>query len=325
MSPISISILDADSLKVQMLGTIVSAIVYGMGFMLYIDCFSLLLRQHRSKADERVRNPSRNMRHFLFFFITLLILLATLAEVQAIVVTTVSIFGGPRVPGLAEGAPLFLPFSVWSSDSFMLWRCATLYQGIPRSSRFALLAFICLVFLASLGSGISIFMDSITQRLPILLMVSFSTFLNIIICAMIILRLTFHQRYLQTVLGPGHGSPYNRVKAMSVESASLLIALGIPFVILVGTKCQNGSMFLLLLYPQICAISPILIVYRVAQGRAAMAMPLEESTQKQVKDIEAVLGSIQFKSNDASGSWRHSNPDSIFSSLDDHGYLSSEK
>jgi len=164
------SSLDAGSLKVQMLGTIVGAALYGVTVMLYVDCFSLLLRQHRNNLNDRIRNPSKNMRHFLFFFISLLLLLATLAEIQAIVVTTVSIFGGPsKVPGLAEGAPVVLPFSVWSSDAFMvselslqenrlslmqdqLWRCAILYQGIPRSFRLTLLAFICLVFLASLGT-----------------------------------------------------------------------------------------------------------------------------------------------------------------------------
>jgi len=286
---------DAGSLKVQMLGTIVGAALYGGTVMLYVDCFSLLLRQHRNNLSDRIRNPSKNMRHFLFFFISLLLLLATLAEIQAIMVTTVSIFGGPsKVPALAEGAPVVLPFSVWSSDAFMvselslqehclsliqdqLWRCTILYQGIPRSLRLTLLAFISLVFLASLGtitslviegttnhtdlllifigSGITIFMNSITQRLPILLMVSFSTFLNIVVCLLIVLRLTFHQKYLQMVLGPGHGSAYTRVKAMSVESASLLIALGIPFVILVAANSHNGSMFVLLLYPQVCVSS----------------------------------------------------------------------
>ncbi|PPQ93131.1 hypothetical protein CVT25_003663 [Psilocybe cyanescens] len=106
-------------------------------------------------------------------------------------------------------------------------------------------------------------------------------------------RLILHKKYLKSVLGSGHGSPYTRIMAMTIESATLLILLGIPYFFLVAYQNTNGSMFVLQLLPQICAISPLLIIYRVAQGRAAMQMPLDGGLKQ--SDVEANLGSLHFK------------------------------
>lgn len=277
-----------------MLGTIISAVAYGIVVMLSLDCFKLLFRRN-------ITVPSRPMRRFLVFFISFMLLLSTLALIQGVLVSATSVFRGKSFPSLSGGAPFVLPLSIWASDGFMLWRCAVLYQGISRTARVALLSFISLVFLAALGSGISLFVNPLSGRLPTLLIISFSTLFNVIICVLIVVRLIFHQIYLRSVLGPGHGSPYTRIMAMTVESAALLIILGIPYVFLVAYQNSNGSMFVLLLLPQICAISPLLIVYRVAQGRAAMQMPAEEK-------LGGKLGSLHFDS----GSTRSSSPDSLY-------------
>lgn len=75
---------------------------------------------------------------------------------------------------------------------------------------------------------------------------------------MIVVRLVRHQSYLRKVLGPGHGSPYTRIMAMTVESAALLILVGIPYVFLVGYQNPDGSMMLLSLLPQICVGLPFI-------------------------------------------------------------------
>jgi len=82
--------------------------------------------------------------------------------------------------------------------------------------------------------------------------------------------------------------------AMTVESASLLIVIGIPYVFLVAYQNSSGSMMLLSLLPQICAISPLLIVYRVAQGRASMDMPSEDDKDWKAMQIHLGLGSLRF-------------------------------
>ncbi|KDR70157.1 hypothetical protein GALMADRAFT_144837 [Galerina marginata CBS 339.88] len=273
-------------LETQMLGTMIAAALYGIVLTLSFDCFKLLFKKN-------VTVPSRPMRRFLVFLILTMFLLSTLSLVQGVLVSTTSIFQGISFPSLPGGAPYVLPFSIWTADAFMLWRCAILYQGIPRLARIALLCFISLVFVAALASGLLLFFtfSASWMRLPTLLIVSFSTLFNVIVSVLIVVRLIYHQIYLRNVLGPGHGSPYTRIMAMTVESASLLILVGIPYVFLVAYQDTAGSMMLLSLLPQICAISTLLIVYRVADGRAAMEMP---SGDFDGKHLEGHLGSLRF-------------------------------
>ncbi|KAF8908191.1 hypothetical protein CPB84DRAFT_1744363 [Gymnopilus junonius] len=279
--------------ETQMLGTMISAILYGIVVMLCFDCFKLLLK----KRSKETTAPSKPMRWFLAFFILMMFLLSTVSLIQGMLVAVTSIFRGYSFPSLAGGAPFVLPFSIWASDGFMLWRCAILYQNIEPFWRTILLCFISLVWLAAFGSGMSLFFSSPAMRLPTLLIISFSTVFNVAISVMIVIRLVRHQSYLRKVLGPGYGSPYTRIMAMTVESAALLIIVGIPYVFLVGFQNSDGSMMLLSLLPQICSISPLLIVSKVAQGRAAMDMP-SELDEKAWKKMEKHLGlgTLQFDS-----------------------------
>jgi hypothetical protein len=82
--------------------------------------------------------------------------------------------------------------------------------------------------------------------------------------------------------------------AMTVESAALLILVGIPYVFLVAYQNSNGSMMLLSLLPQICSISPLLIVSRVAQGRASMDMPSEDDKDWKNMVMHLGLGTLRF-------------------------------
>jgi len=273
-------------LETQMLGTMISAILYGIVVTLSFDCFKLLFKKN-------ITVPSRPMRRFLVFLILTMFLLSTLSLIQGMLISSTSIFRGYNFPSLPGGAPYVLPFSIWAADAFMLWRCAILYQGIPRLARIALLCFISLVFVAALASGLLLFFtfSESWMRLPTLLIVSSSTLFNVIVSVLIVVRLIRHQIYLRNVLGPGHGSPYTRVMAMTVESASLLILVGIPYVFLVAYQDSAGSMMLLSLLPQICAISTLLIIYRVADGRAAMEMPSEDHD---CKNLENPLGNLRF-------------------------------
>jgi hypothetical protein len=84
--------------------------------------------------------------------------------------------------------------------------------------------------------------------------------------------------------------------AMTVESAALLIVIGIPYVFLVAYQNPDGSMMLLSLLPQICAISPLLIISRVAQGRASMDMPSEDDEDWKKMQIHLGLETLRFDS-----------------------------
>ncbi|KDR70156.1 hypothetical protein GALMADRAFT_230150 [Galerina marginata CBS 339.88] len=248
-------------LEMQMLGTFISAIAYGIVITLSFDCFRLLSRQVPAIQ-------SKPMRRFMFVFISVMLLLSTLSVVQGITVASMSIFHGFTLPGLPSGAPFALPFTIWGADGFMLWRCAVLYQGVSRPSRLGLLFLMTFVAVAGLGTGIMLFLKTASGRSPTLTVVSLSTFLNLAITSLISLRLIRHQKYLRDALGPAHGSPYKRLNAMIVESAALIIFFCVPYIFLVVFQRPERVVFLILL-PQICVISPLLIIYRVAKGRAA--------------------------------------------------------
>ena len=84
--------------------------------------------------------------------------------------------------------------------------------------------------------------------------VSLSTFVNIILALLIILRLLHHQRHIRKVLGAEHGSPNSKVITMCVESSALIVIVGGVYVILdSGPGRANGSMIVpFLLLPHIC-------------------------------------------------------------------------
>ena len=99
--------------ETQMLGTMISAILYGIVIMLTADCLILLL-----KKDAAVE--SRRLQRFLVFFVVSLFLLSTLSLIQGMLISATSIFRGHSFPSLPGGTPFALPFSIWISDGFMV-------------------------------------------------------------------------------------------------------------------------------------------------------------------------------------------------------------
>jgi hypothetical protein len=101
----------------------------------------------------------------------------------------------------------------------------------------------------------------------ILVPISFSTLVNIILALLIVLRLIHHQRHIRKVLGADHESPYSKVITICVESSALIVIFSGAYTALVFEQAYLSTIPFLLL-PHIFVISPLLIVYRVAQGRA---------------------------------------------------------
>jgi len=88
----------------------------------------------------------------------------------------------------------------------------------------------------------------------VLWIVSLSTFVNIILAFLIILRLVHHQQHIRKVLGAEHGSPYSKVITMCVESSALIVIVGGAYVVLCFRPgWANGSVIVpFLLLPHIC-------------------------------------------------------------------------
>jgi len=264
-----------------MLGTIISAVAYGIVVVLSGNCF-LLLQRNRGIYSNR-------MRLFLLIYVLVMFLFSTSSMIQSICTITLFIFrggvGSPILTGYS--APVMLPLTIWGADGFMIWRCFVLYQDITRVPRILVIILLSLLSIISLGFGIMMFRSfgaNLVGLTMVLVPISFSTLVNIILALLIVLRLIHHQRYIRKVLGADHGSPYSKVIAICVESSALIVIFSGVYTALVFQQA-NGSSIPFLLLPHICVISPLLIVYRVAKGRA-MTTTLQPS--------EAVTAQIRF-------------------------------
>jgi len=96
---------------------------------------------------------------------------------------------------------------------------------------------------------------------------SISTSLNIIVTLLIVGRLMFIRQRTRAVLSTNHSRTYTSIAAMLVESAALYSITALLFII---TYARNSNLQNLLLpvLGQVQAISPLLIMWRVARGQA---------------------------------------------------------
>lgn len=96
---------------------------------------------------------------------------------------------------------------------------------------------------------------------------SISASLNILVTSMIVLRLLAIRSRTRAALSRYHARTYTSVAAMLVESAALYSITALLFII---TYARNSNIQNLVLPPlgQVQAISPLLIMWRVARGQA---------------------------------------------------------
>ncbi|KDR73845.1 hypothetical protein GALMADRAFT_592405 [Galerina marginata CBS 339.88] len=65
-----------------------------------------------------------------------------------------------------------------------------------------------------------------------------------------------------------HTSVYSRIMVMCIESCALIVVVGVAYTVIFLNNFPGLEIPLYLL-PQICVISPLMIVYRVAHGKDA--------------------------------------------------------
>ncbi|KAF8965402.1 hypothetical protein BDZ97DRAFT_780654 [Flammula alnicola] len=292
----------SDSLDMQTLGAAVSMIAYVLVIMIFLICLRRLL------AAEPL--CSKRTRLFLLVYITLMFFLATLALVQEFLYFSETIFpsSGSSDPINSHSSslskifdvPITLPFAIWGADAFMIWRCAMLYQGISPAPRAGILCLLSTLLLLSLGGGICVFVQPIFVVINgIVFLIILTTFVNVVLAVLIVFRLVHHEKYLRKSLGVVQGSPYTRVMVMCSESCALVIVASLLFVGLYYRSASNAFLIPLLLLPYICVISPLLIIYRVAQGRAVTTL---RPSQIITPDIEGlILASSRFDGVEGAG------------------------
>jgi len=160
----------------------------------------------------------------------------------------------------------------WLADGLVLWRF-TLIWGY----NYWLSAFPGLMYLGAVASSIGL-MRAIMSSTDLtfwgvksvqfsIAYWSLSISLNIILTLAIACRIWLVRRRTRQSLGFQHSGQYVSVSAMLVESAALYATWGLVFLI---CYARNTPMQNILLPPlgQVQGIAPVLILFRVAQGRA---------------------------------------------------------
>ncbi|KIM43508.1 hypothetical protein M413DRAFT_25866 [Hebeloma cylindrosporum] len=255
-------------LEFRMLGTIISAIAYGIVISLSGNCFLLLLKKRGIY--------STRMRLFLLTYVAVMLLLSTLATIMSIWGITFVLFQGVDLPSphfissplLDVYSPTALPLTIWGADGFMVCKVFVTFIALPIAHE-------------AQACGVMMFLSLTADDILATVLILFSTLVNIILAALIILRLIHHQRHIRKVLGAQHGSPYSKIITMCVESSALIVIFsGVYSVISLAEADGPSELIPFLLLPHICVISPLLIVYRVAKGRAVTTTlhPSEEVT-----------------------------------------------
>ncbi|KAF8811730.1 hypothetical protein BYT27DRAFT_7336054 [Phlegmacium glaucopus] len=249
-------------LELWMIGVIVSAVVYGGILTLTLSYIPLLLKTSQS--------ISRRMRNFLLLYVTFMVGLSTVYIITMIIALTYTIFYGFDYHhgryffqnGLV-GA-ICTTLANWGADGFMLWRCAVLYDGISRRRRIALIAVLVFLGLMAFASGL---LSMLFGFLYILVMICVTVALNVLTAILITLRILHFEKYTRKTMGVEHNSPYMTVLIICVESSALMVIFSLIYFILVFQQA-NASYIPMQLLVHVYVLSPLLIVYRVARGKA---------------------------------------------------------
>ena len=121
-----------------------------------------------------------------------------------------------------------------------------------------------------------------------------TTIINIIAAVLIAARVIYFQRYIKQTVGSDRNNQYTTVIIICIESSALIVLFSILFIVLFLTNspasfifiqslvhinvrvhnlllsCKNRESYVCLKY---WVISPLLIVYRVALGKAVTCSP----------------------------------------------------
>ncbi|KAJ7082024.1 hypothetical protein B0H15DRAFT_952701 [Mycena belliarum] len=266
-------------------GNLITGVGYGVLLTLTAQTLALFLRR-----------PRHRVPWGLVLYVAALFLLATLglagnaAFTQSVFVDNRAFPGGPNAWTAAHYSAgvnmmAFAAYIVmnWMASALVLWRF-TMFWGTNLSLSVVPL----LVFLGSVGSSL-LFLLATARPTPALAPLAvpagiaywaLSLGLNVVLALAIAARILLVRRALRRLLratprGPaladggtgGLANGYVGIAAMLVESAALYAVWGVLFLICFArnTPLQNVLVGML---GQVQGIAPLLIVFRVAQGRA---------------------------------------------------------
>jgi len=159
----------------------------------------------------------------------------------------------------------------WMASALVLWRFTMFWGNNLWLSLFPGLMFLgsiasSILFLLSVANPTDLALAALTVQFGIAYW-SLSLGLNVILSLSIATRILMIRKSIIRLIGSQHSTQYISIVAMLVESAAIYAVFGIMFLICFArnTPLQN---ILVGMLGQVQGIAPVLIVFRVAQGRA---------------------------------------------------------
>ncbi|KAF5330953.1 hypothetical protein D9619_005410 [Psilocybe cf. subviscida] len=287
--------LDGFGVRGSFIGVIISAILYGIAVLISVACLRLLVKSKQIyDSKRRLIALSLHICFMLACGTEALVSeswLALSATEQKLSIEAIRIAASAVVPGMTSsfvGAgssttvdllPITLPVAVWGADGFLIWRCLVLYGEIGRVKRAILYTFLGSLALMKLICGCIFYYyispahasSSVDKLLAVQLLVLSSTSAgNILVSVLITARLLYAERLSAAFQNPDltrADSPYMKALVICVESSGMIAIVALVGVVATVTLPHEYSQISPMILPQLCVISPLLIVYRIARGR----------------------------------------------------------
>jgi len=224
---------------------------------------------------------------FLLAYISLLLSISTLymvaqaRTVQDMYIDNRNYPGGPwayflATQYLAENVIFCSTLFVLTflSDLLILWRCWVIWTSAGRLTAYLVVAIPGLMTLASFALGTLWTLQSANFGLYTWSSISIGTAyyavslgVNIILTALIVIRLLLYRRQLRTLLPEDRAWHYVSVSAIMVESAALYSVLALAFIVSYAVNHPINQIFLGSA-SSAQQIAGYLIIYRLAEGKA---------------------------------------------------------
>jgi len=279
-------------------GMLLDGVSYGILFVLTIQCVHALIKGPQNGGE---KTETRG-RVILLVYIFITFALATIGLAvnakysQMIWIDLRDTPGGPEglivnELGFWENRTALTSYYImsWLMDVLLIHRCFVIWNR-----NFIVVSFMCLLLLANIITAILVLVDSskgavFTNINFQLAYLSISVSTNFIYTILVASRLLSMRKQIKAALGDEHSKVYTSVASMIVESSALYSVAGVFYVITFALhNNMENLIFLWIIHVQ--AIAQLLIILRVAQGRAY------------TQDVTARSTSLVFASRSASRS-----------------------
>ncbi|KAF9467896.1 hypothetical protein BDZ94DRAFT_1287535 [Collybia nuda] len=266
--------------RTWLVGAIILGVAYGVELTLFSQCMTLLIKQTK-RANLKSTMP-------LIVYISCLFICGSIFMGAAANMARLSFIDNRNIPGgpsIYETVMFSIPvdnqgnaafvIANWLADGLMAWRWFVIYRTCKL--HIAIVMFIPVatlttsfimgtLFLVQVSAPASSIWatNSINFTLPYFCI---SLALNIVSTIAIVSRLLYYRHRTASTLGTAHGTQYTTIASMLVESAAVYSISSLLFLVPFIVEHPIQNVFLGLLSPA-QVIAPLMIIYRVAQGRA---------------------------------------------------------